>query len=147
LGNSPDCLRRVGPALGRAWRIIESLKDQVPSAGHDLSFISDAVLQEMIGLDISAIAADLASGEWKGATILAGSCCEALLLYGVQTREAKTPGIVATAVAAISWPRGQAPDAHDLVARSWSLFSYMEIAGQLGLISPDTKHELTSVRN
>jgi hypothetical protein len=147
LGNSPDCLRPVGPALGRAWRIMESLKDQVPSTGHDLSFITDAVLQEMIGLDISAIAADLASGEWKGATILAGSCCEALLLYGLQAREAKAPGLVGTAVAAISWPRGRAPDAHDLTARSWDLFSYTEIAGQLSLISADTKHELASVRN
>jgi hypothetical protein len=104
-GNNPDCLVPVGPALGSAWRLIEKLKDEAPSVSHDLSFIGDAVLQEMIGLDIAAIAADLQSGGWKGATIISGGCCEALLLYALQAREAKSPGAIATAVTAITWPQ------------------------------------------
>jgi hypothetical protein len=146
LGNSPDCLRHVGPALARAWRVIETLKDEVPSIGHDLSFITDPVLQEMIGLDISAVTTDLASGEWKGATILAGSCCEALLLYGLQSRERKAPGTIATGVAAVTW-HGKAVNPADLTDRSWDLFSYTEVASELRLISLGTKNELGSARD
>jgi len=103
-------------------------------AFHDLSFITDTVLQEMIGLDLSAVATDLQSGERKGATIIAGSCCEALLLYGLQTREAKKRGAIAGAVGAITWP-SKPPKASDLTDRSWDLFSYTEVAHKVGLIS------------
>jgi hypothetical protein len=130
VANNPDCLLPVGPALYVAWTLIEKLKDEVPSTAHDLSFITDPVLQEMIGLDIFAVSTDLQSGEWKGTTILAGSCCEALLLYGLQTRDARAPGSVAKAVAAI-WPGGNAPNATDLAHRSWDLFSYTEAAHNL----------------
>jgi hypothetical protein len=85
-------------------------------------------------------------GEWKGATILAGSCCEALLLYGLQTRETKAPGSIATAVAAI-WPGGNVPNAADLAHRSWDLFSYTETAHYLGLITDTTKTELGPTRD
>ena len=88
----------------------------------------------MIGLDLSAVATDLQSGERKGATIIAGSCCEALLLYGLQTREAKKRGAIAGAVGAISWP-SKPPKASDLTDRSWDLFSYTEVAHKVGLIS------------
>jgi hypothetical protein len=100
----------------------------------------------MIGLDISAVSTDLQSGEWKGATILAGSCCEALLLFGLQTHETKAPGSVAKAVTAI-WPSGNAPNTADLAHRSWELFSYTEAAHCLGLIADTTKAELGPTRN
>jgi hypothetical protein len=140
-------LRPVGPALATAWTLIDKLKDQVPSTTHNLSFITDPVLQEMIGLDISAVSTDLQSGEWKCATILAGSCCEALLLYGLQTRETKVPGSVGNAVAAITWPGGNSPRAADLLHRSWDLFSYTEAAHHLGLITDTTKCELGPARD
>ena len=76
-------LEPVGPALDKVWEIIEKLQDEVPSTAHDLSFIADPELREMIGLDVAAISTDRQSGEWKGATILAGSCCEALLLFAL----------------------------------------------------------------
>jgi hypothetical protein len=147
LGRNPDCLLPVGLALGKAWTLVAKLKDEVPSTGHDLSFISDPVLREMIGLDISAVSTDLQSGEWKGATVLAGSCCEALLLYGLQTRETKVPASVAKAVATIAWPSKRVPRDTDLVHQSWSLFSYTEVAHSLGLITDTTKCELGPARN
>jgi hypothetical protein len=143
LGNSPDCLRPVGPALGKAWELITHLKDETPSIAHDLSFIKDPASREMIGLDIAAISTNLQSGEWKGATLLSGSCCEALLLYGLQTRP---PGAVPAAVEAITW-RTKAPDAADLTDRSWDLFSYTEVAHHLKLISDTTKSELGPARD
>lgn len=144
-GNSPDCLIPVGRALRRAWELIATLKDEAPSVVHDLSFIGDPVLQEMIGLDIAAIAVDLQAGEWKGATILSGSCSEALLLYGLQTREQSSSGTVAAAVGAIAWPN-RSPNPADLIDRSWDLFSYATTAHRLGLISDLTKGELEPAR-
>jgi hypothetical protein len=144
--SNPEGLRPVGGALGNAWNLIATLKDEVPSIIHDLSYITDAVLQEMIGLDISAVATDLQSGEWKGATIIAGSCCEALLLYGLQTKEAKKLGAIAGAVGAVRWP-SKSPNASDPTDRSWDLFSYTEVAHQMGLISVSTKDEMTLARN
>jgi hypothetical protein len=143
LGKNSDCLIPVGRALARAWEMIEKLEDEVPSTTHDLSFISDPVLQEMIGLDIAAVSTALQSGEWKGATLLSGSCCEALLLYGLQTRP---PGAVAAAVNAITW-RSKAPDPADLTDRSWDLFSYTEVAHHLNLLSDTTKCELGPARD
>jgi hypothetical protein len=73
---------------------IETVRISVSSGGHywcqQLYRDEGSAAQngrEMIGLDTSAVSADLQSGEWKGATVLAGSCCEALLLYGLQTRD------------------------------------------------------------
>lgn len=145
-GTHPDCLMRVGPALVKAWQLVAKLPDNVPSSAHDLSFISDPDLQRMIGIDISAISTDLQSGEWKSATLLAGSCCEALLLYGLQTRDAKAPGAVAGAVGALKW-RGKAPNSANLTDASWDLFSYAAVARHLGLISANTKSELDPARD
>jgi hypothetical protein len=145
-GNSPDCLVPVGRALNTAWGLLQTLKDEVPSVSHDLSFIGDPVLQEMIGLDIAAVSADLQSGEWKGATVISGSCCEALLLFALQALEAKSSGAVANAVATVTW-LGRTPNPADLTDHSWNLFSYTEVAHELKLISDTTKDELKPTRD
>jgi hypothetical protein len=44
----------------------------VPTTVHDLSFITDFDLRDVIGPYIAAISTGLQSGEWKGATILTG---------------------------------------------------------------------------
>ena len=100
----------------------------------------------MIGLDISAVATDLQSGEWKGATILAGSCCEALLLYGLLNRDAKRFGAITGAVSAIEWD-GRPPKSSDPADKSWDLFSYTKVAYKLALISEGTKVELGLTRD
>jgi hypothetical protein len=146
LTNSPNSLDPVGPALTNAWHLIATLKDEAPAITHDLSFVADPVLQEMIGLDIAAISTDLQSGEWKGTTVLAGSCCEALLLYGLQATEAKTPGKMLATVAAISWP-GRKPNPSDLTDRSWDLFSYTKAALHLKIIADGTQSELNIARD
>jgi hypothetical protein len=62
--------------------------DEAPSATTaSLTFIQDADLRESIRRDISAAHQDAANGEWKGATVLAGSATEALLLWAVQDVE------------------------------------------------------------
>lgn len=145
-GNSSDCLIPVGRALSRAWKLIGKLQDEAPSLSHDLSFSEDFVLRDMIGIDIAAITTGLQSGEWKGATIISGSCCEALLLYALQAYEAKSPGAVAAATNAINWP-AKTPNTVDLTDRSWDLFSYAEVAHELRLVSDLTKCELRPARD
>lgn len=141
-----DCLRPVGGALAIAWRLVELLPDQIPSAAHDLGFISDQTWRAMIGMDISAIQTDLASGEWKSTTILAGACCESLLLYAllrINSKDAAAVGKVVAAHPALN----RKPDPSDLTGRSWDLFSYTEVTHCLGLISDNTRSEVQTVRD
>ena len=59
--------------------------DQVPSPSTTrLLFITDPGLRESIRQDITAANQDSMNAEWKGATVLAGSATEALLLWGVR---------------------------------------------------------------
>ncbi len=144
-GTHPNCLGAVGTALARAREHIEKLEDLAPSTEHDLSFIKDDDFRDMIAKDVSAIEIDLQSGEWKSATLLAGSCCEALLLYALQACETKSAGAIALAVSAI-WPSGKRPDPNDLLARSWDFAAYAKVAHHLKLISDNTKGEIEPAR-
>ena len=100
----------------------------------------------MIGIDVDAVRIDLQSGEWKGATVLAGSCCEALLLYGLQERERRSLGAITTSVAAVTW-KGRGPNAADPTDQSWNLFCYTAVAHEMTLISNSTKNELDTARD
>lgn len=139
-------LTRVPPALSSAWDLLKLLNDEAPSTAHDLSFIADPDLRELIGVDVAAVATALQAGEWKGATIIAASCCEALLLYALQTTETTSAGAVASAVSAVQWP-GRPPKSSDLIDLSWNLFAYTEIANRINLITDNTKADLLPTRN
>ena len=60
--------------------------------------------------------------------------------------EQKASGAISSAVAAISWPK-KAPNAADLMDRSWDLFSYTAVAHNLQLISDVTRDELDIARD
>jgi hypothetical protein len=67
--------------------------DESPTPGTvELALVGDQDLRESIRLEISAADRDLANGEWKGATVLAGSAVEALLLWALQKHEKRQPG-------------------------------------------------------
>jgi hypothetical protein len=75
--------------------LLAKCPDEAPSPGTaELLFVTDADLRESIQRDISAANQDAVNGEWKGATVLAGSAIEALLLWAVQDVERRTPGTV-----------------------------------------------------
>ena len=141
-----DSLNGAFLSLKIALELIRKLKDQVPSTTTNLSFISDLILQEMIGLDLSAINTALQSAEWKGATVLAGSCCEALLLYGLQSCGASRTGKIKEIINDPHLVR-KSLNANDLTDKSWDLFSYTEVAFRLELIAPATKAELGCARD
>lgn len=103
----------------------------------NLAFIGDQALRDSIRLDISAANRDLINGEWKGATVLAGSAVEALLLWAIGAREAATPGGVAAAVGArrTTGVLTRQPDAN---IERWDLHEYVEVAEELGVIGGAT---------
>jgi len=143
---STDALRFISPALPRVWDILEKMPDAPTANPSELQFIADATLRDLIAQDLTAINTNLQSGEWKGATVLAGSCAEALLLYGLQEFERRKPGSISAALGAITW-KGKAPNATDLTDRSWDLFSYTEVAYNLSLLASNTRTELHTVRD
>ena len=114
--------------------------DEAPAPGtKELSFITDADLRQSIRLDMSAAHQGLSQGEWKGATVLAGSAVEALLLWVLQEREKDKLGVVRAAVVALlgGRPLSRDPGA-DLEGPGWHLHEYVEVAAHLGIIKPDT---------
>jgi hypothetical protein len=88
-------------------------------------------------LDLAATNSALVNGEWKAATVLAGSVLEALLLWALQRRPQAE---VDTARAALSSAtKGEFRDpGPDLTARSWTLYHYIEVASHVGAIREET---------
>ena len=61
---------------------LEGLSDQVIVRGtSSLRFLNDADLADSLRADISTSASALRNGEWKAASVIAGSAIEALLLW------------------------------------------------------------------
>jgi hypothetical protein len=123
--------------------------DESPTPGTvDLAFLGDQDLRESIRLDISAADRDLANGEWKGATVLAGSAVEALLLWALQEHDKRQPGSVRTAVAALLGGKTLTRDpGADLEAQGWHLHEYVEVASHLHLIEAETATQTRQARN
>ena len=113
--------------------------DQFPSpTTTELTFIPEADLRASIRLDISAANQDLAEGKWKGATVLAGSAIEALLLWALQEREKSKPGEVCTAVGALVGQTLHRDPGSDLEGQGWHLHEYLKVAAHLKIITDDT---------
>ena len=117
---------------------MEACPDEAPARETTaLSFIGDRGLRESIRLDISGANRDLTQGEWKGATVLAGSAIEALLLWGLQEYENQQPGARASAITTLlaSKTFTRQPDANP---ERWDLHHYVEVAAHLGIIISET---------
>ncbi len=104
--------------------------DEGPAPGTaELIFLQHPELRESIRLDISAATRDLAQGEWKGATVLAGSALEALLLWALQEYGGRNPGAVAGA------------------PETWGLQQLIPVAAELKLITADTATQAMLAKN
>lgn len=75
----------------------------------DLLFISDADLRANLRSDLVAMDRALSNGEWKAATVLAGSVLDALLLWALN--QAAPPGRIGDQVRGA----GGSPDVQELV--------------------------------
>ena len=94
----------------------------------DLTFITDSDLRMNLRNDMGAINRALSNGEWKAATVLAGSVVEALLLWALHQQQ---PGTVAAIVQV-------APQLPTKPLDEWNLADYIEAAERVPIISGNT---------
>ena len=113
--------------------------DESPSPStSELTFIADTDLRMNLRTDIGAINRALSDGEWKGATVLAGSVIEALLLWALGQRpSAARSAAIGSLVANGSLDRTPPTDLDD-----WNLHQYTEVAANLNVITSDTAKQV-----
>jgi hypothetical protein len=111
--------------------ILAQCPDEAPALGTTgLLFIPDPAFREGLRLDISTAEQALANGEWKAATVLAGSIVEALLLWALQQVPASNLQIAITSAVikgTLSRPPQRGPE-------HWDLSEYIAVAEHLTLI-------------
>lgn len=90
----------------------------------ELTFIDDEALRESIRMDISTATTSFHNAEWKGATVLAGSAAEALLLWSINKKPKSE-------LQAISSKPTQPLE-------RWDLADYIDVAEKLEIIGKET---------
>jgi hypothetical protein len=137
---SPTALAHVG-GQSAVFVIREALQlcsDEAPApATAGLGFISDTDLSASVRLDISAAERDLVGHEYKGATVLAGSAIEALLLWAILEYEKNHVGSFKAAAAALRNSGILSKTPHSDIEQ-WHLSDLIEVARHLSLISEET---------
>jgi hypothetical protein len=146
-GDEPPARIKAKSPVSIIREVLSKCPDESPSPKTvALSFISDAALRESIRLDISSANRDAENGEWKGATVLAGSTTEALLLWAIGKAESATPGVVATAV-------GTLVTASILARRpkpspeQWDFIDLIEVARHLDRVTDETAIQCRLCKN
>ena len=110
------------------WRLMRECPDEFPDPKLQLvPFVKDAELRNSINADIGAAHAALANDEFKGATVLAGSAIEALLLWALQD-DRIFPKLAA--LVGVKPPASKA----DLESFAWGLDTYIKAAAEIGLV-------------
>lgn len=106
----------------------------------ELNFITDDDLRNILRLDISNVNKALENGEWKAATILAGSIVEALLLWKLQGHETTNPGSIKGAIHSLksagTFTKNPSNDIDD-----WTLHPLIEVSAEIGLIKNETANQ------
>jgi hypothetical protein len=115
-----------------------------PSATTELLFIKDAALRENIRRDLGAANRALNNAEWKAATVLAGATIEALLHWRLQE---PSPGTAAVQSAVTALVKGGTISKPDSNIDRWELHHFIEVAGYLNLLKPDTCSAARLARN
>jgi hypothetical protein len=115
--------------------ILAKCPDESPAPStSELKFITDTDLRENLRSDIGVIDRALSNGEWKAATVLAGSAIEAILLWDITNRRAATYPAAVAALVGNGTFRQKPPNNPE----EWVLQNYIEVAAHLGIIKPDT---------
>jgi hypothetical protein len=117
--------------LTRLWMLLRQCPDEgVEPSTAGLEFLPDEDLRLSIRLDISSSEVALNNGQWKAATVLAGSALEALLLWSF-TRNGSPQRKSAVQHARTKLKLSGNP-------YSWGLAEYIEMTRELGEISEQT---------
>jgi hypothetical protein len=110
--------------------------DQTPAPSTaELTFIGDAALKANLRNDIGTINRLLSNGEWKAATVLAGSTIEALLLWSLQQRSQVD---VTNAVSTLRSPGTLTGKQASGPPEDWNLNEYIAVTEQLAIIRKET---------
>jgi hypothetical protein len=124
-------------------KALEKCPDEAPAPGtSELNFITDVDLRTNLRNDIGAIERALSNGEWKAATVLAGSTIEALLLWSLSQHP---PAEITGATTGLR-ASGQLTRQPDPNLERWDLHEYTEVAANLGIIEADTLTETRLAR-
>lgn len=108
----------------------------------ELSFIADIELRTNLQNDMGAVNRALSSGEWKAATVLAGSAIEALLLWALQQHPSRDiTRAIQTLIASRILTREPSKS-----LESWDLHEYIEVAVTLSVIKTDTAEQTRLAR-
>jgi hypothetical protein len=109
--------------------------DQAPTQGTaELTFIQDTDFRESLRRDVSAANNALRDGEWKAATVLAGSVVEALLLWALQQKtKAEITASVGRLIAAAILKKKPSTN-----VENWGLDPLIEVAAELKVINANT---------
>jgi hypothetical protein len=127
-GTQRDCVEIVRTALRQCD------DEAVSISGTKLEFLKDSDLETILQTDLGSVERALANGEWKAATVIAGSIIEALLLWAIKKREASD--IEAAIQEALS--EKKLSDRPHKNRDKWNLHELIEVAHQLEEISKDT---------
>jgi hypothetical protein len=107
--------------------VLRRSPDEAPSrAAAGLEFIPDPHAREDIRVDVSNAHRALGNGEYKAATVLAGSVIEALLLWAIKQSDSQE---IEDAIARLD---AKAPDKRG--PEFWYLGDYIRVARALGVI-------------
>lgn len=123
--------------------VLSICADEFPSKDTaKLRFIKDNDLRSNLEIDISATNLALSNGEWKAATVLAGSVIEALLLWVLKQHDHEA---VKTAICSLLNEEVLNSDPGRNLDK-WDLHSFIEVAAKLEVIGEDTTHQARLAR-
>ena len=108
--------------------------DEVPPRhNQELLFINPPSFRNSLLVDLTATRSSLTNGEWKAATVLAGSLAETLLLWAIQQDASRIQSACSAALAAGKLQKRPSTD-----PLGWGLHQFVEVAEQLDLIQAAT---------
>jgi len=116
-------------------RALSECPDEYPAASTaKLTFISDQDLREALRIDLGSTNLALSNGEWKAATVLAGSIVEALLLWALQQR---TTAEIQNAIVDLK-SKSVSIKSRATNLEDWMLYELIEVSEELKIITTDT---------
>ena len=125
-------------AVGIIRQALVQCPDEVtPAQSQEFLFIKDAEVRSDLLRDLVATRSSLLHGEWKAATVIAGSIVEALLLWGIENSDIAKVQNASKSVVQKGALTKSLPADH----AQWGLHQLVEVAAELGLLEPDTATE------
>jgi hypothetical protein len=120
----PQLINGVSPLVLVRGALIKCPDESPSPLTSELLFITEDAFRETVRNDVSTANSAFHNGEWKAATVLAGSAIEALLLWKIQS-------VGASAVASLpNKPKGP--------PENWDLSGYINVAKDLNVIKANT---------